>query len=1177
MKWDSSGRSWSELERILSARPETLPAPSVHAPQQSRSTRSTSPAPLTQSAGSVPYAELHAHSHYSFLDGASSPDALVSEAVRLGLTGLAITDHDGFYGAARFADAARFASAPLDTVYGAELSLGLDAPQLGAADPAGTHLLVLANGVDGYHRLAGAITEAQLAGGEKGRPRYDLDELAATANGEWTILTGCRKGAVRQALDRASTREAGNTAAARALADLVERFGHEHVLVELTDHGLPGDDIRVDRLAGLAADAGLPAVVTGAVHYAHSEHAQLADAMAAIRARRSLDELDAYLPATGAARLRTGAAMLRRFDHHADAVTRTAGIARQIGFPLRTARPKLPKLDVPGGHTQISWLRELAWQGAAERYRLPDRTVEDRLERELAVIEQLDFPGYFLIVHDLVRFAKSRGILCQGRGSAANSAICFVLGITAVDSVRYDLPFERFLSSLREEEPDIDVDFDSERREEVIQYVYERYGRRNAAQVANVISYRPKSAARDAAKALGYAPGKQDLEVLPADVEGLSQQLMKAPRHLGIHSGGMVLTEQPVGEVCPIEHARMPGRTVLQWDKDDCAAMGLVKFDLLGLGMLGALRITMDLAAETTGEHWTLETIPKEEAGVYDMLCRGDAVGVFQLESRAQINTLPRLLPRSFYDLVIEIALIRPGPLQGGAVHPYLRRRAGQEIPAYPHPKLEPVLARTLGVPLFQEQLMQMAMAIGDCDPEDADLLRRSMGSKRGTEQMNTLKEKLLAGMKRNGLTADEAIRIYEQIEAFANFGFAESHSISFALLVYVSAWLKLHYPAAFLVGLLQAQPMGFYSPRTLVEDARRHGVQVRPPDVQHSAAQASLEPLDPPAAVPDPATTPVAPSASASEFTPESEPEHRPEPEHKPKPDAEPTSSPGAVPPSSARPSGTPARPSGIPACAAAEQPEIPPFERGSADDSGRHRRDRAFTVRLGLASIRGIENAAAERIVTARRSGPFTDLADLARRADLDRRQLEALASAGACTGIGMGRREALWSAGPASDNRERFLPGIAVHVQPPLLPLLTAEEQTQLDIWSTGVIGDSRHPLALLRDRLDRRGVTRSDRIARTTAGRPVVVAGIVTHRQQPPTGGGVVFLTLEDEAGTVNIITWADVWHQFRVVARSSPALVVSGALERSPEGVVTVVAARFEPLPAPQAVSSRDFR
>jgi len=744
-------------------------------------------------------------------------------------------------------------------------------------------------------------------------------------------------------------------------------------------------------------------------------------------------------------------------------------------------------------------------------------------------------------VHEIVRFARARGILCQGRGSAANSAICYVLGVTAVDPARHDLLFERFVSASRGEPPDIDIDFESDRREKVIQYVYDRYGRHNAAQVANVISYRPRSAIRDAAKALGYSPaqqlrfaktaergGEMPLPEPPASAGGapsgdqppeavlrLAAQLREAPRHLGIHSGGMVLTERPVGEVCPIEHARMPGRTVLQWDKDACASMGLVKFDLLGLGMLSALRITMELAAEATGEHWTLDTLPKEEPGVYDMLCRADAIGVFQLESRAQLNTLPRMKPRSFYDLAIEIALIRPGPMQGGAVHPYLRRRDKIEEVSYPHPMLEPVLERTLGVPLFQEQLMEMARTIGNCDDAEADYLRRAMGSKRGVAKFERMKAKLFAGMKANGLTDEQAASIYAQIEAFADFGFAESHSISFALLVYASAWLKLHYPAAFLAGLLHSQPMGFYSPRTLTEDARRHGVEVLPPDVQRSDVQASLEP--------------TRGSARASRD-----------------------------------------------ACLDQDQPEVGPFDRDAPDTSATHRRDGAFAVRIGLAGIRGIEEKTAKRIAEARSEGPFADLADLARRADLGREQLEALAAAGACTGLGIERREALWNAAPAAENRERFLPGIAVYVQPPLLPVLTEAEQTELDLWTTGVVS-GRHPLALMRAELDARGVRRSDRLSAATPGSVVRVAGLVTHRQRPRTAGGITFITLEDEAGSVNIVVWSDVWQRNRLVARSSPALLISGVLERSPEGVLNVIAAGFEPLAAPSSVSSRDFQ
>ena len=1165
MGWHNSPLSWEEFERRLSGRapgaepaPGTEPEPGAEPAPGAEPEPGAEPAPApgtragstggAEDAPAVPYAELHAHSHFSFLDGASSPEQLVTEAARLGLSGLALTDHDGFYGAASFAEAAeaqaareardarergREAPPPLLTVYGAELSLGLDAPQLGAADPAGTHLLVLARGAEGYHRLAGAITEAQLAGGEKGRPRYDIDALAAAGAGHWAVLTGCRKGGVRRALAAGAPRAEGEALAAAELDRLTARFGRDGVYVELTHHGHPDDDDRNARLAALAAERGLPTVVTGNVHYATRSNAPLAEAMAAVRARRSLAELDPHLPASGAAHLRSGAAMLRRFARFPDAVARTVPLARELAFPLRAARPRLPKLELPEGQTQMSWLRRLVRDGAADRYGSPlPEHHRARLEQELRVIEEKDFPGYFLIVHDLVREARSRGILCQGRGSAANSAVCYVLGITAVDAIFYNLPFERFLSSMRDEEPDIDVDFDSERREEIIQYVYRTYGRRNAAQVANVISYRPKAAVRDAAKALGYGPGQQrawtrGLErrselgpeadgAIPEPVRRLAEAFLTAPRHLGIHSGGMVLTERPVGEVCPIEHARMDDRTVLQWDKEGCETMGLVKFDLLGLGMLSALQKTMDLVAASTGERWAFDTIPKEEPGVYDMLCRADAVGVFQVESRAQLNTLPRLLPREFYDLVIEIALIRPGPIQGGAVHPYLRRRNGTEEESYPHPKLVPVLERTLGVPIFQEQLMQMAVAIGNCTGEDADLLRRSMGSKRGSERMDSLRGKLFAGMRENGIGDEDAKRLYEQIEAFASFGFAESHSISFALVVYVSSWFKLHYPAAFLAGLLRSQPMGFYSPRELLQDARRHGVEVRPADVQRSGAFAGLEP----------------------------------------------------------RAGGT--APTGLDSCVSREQPPVPPFDAAARDTSALHRRDGSFAVRLGLSEIRGIEAETAERIARARAAGPFADLADLARRADLDRSRIEALAAAGACASLGIGRREALWAAAPAADNRERFLPGIAVHVQPPLLPVLSQAEQTALDLWATGVTLDA-HPLALLRDGLDARGVVRSDRVRQTPPGSTVEVAGLVTHRQRPGTAGGIVFITLEDEAGSVNVITWRDVWLRNRLVARASPALLIRGLLERSPEGVINVIADAFEPLAAPVGVSSRDFR
>ncbi|KQQ95256.1 DNA polymerase III subunit alpha [Leifsonia sp. Leaf325] len=1135
---------WSELERTLSAsrRPGApVAGDGGDSPAWSHKRQPYRPRPLEPASTEtvVPYAELHVHSTFSFLDGASPPEQLLEEAKRLGLVGIGITDHDGLYGVVRLAETAE-SHPEVKTIFGAELSLDLTMPQNGIADPEGSHLLVLARREEGYHRLAGAITTAQLAGAEKGRPSYDLEQLAEQADGHWLVLTGCRKGLVRQALAAS-----GPEAAAAELARLVDLFGHDNVAVEVFDHGHPEDSSINDELARLAASAGLPVVATNAVHYATPSEHRLASALAAVRARRSLDEMDGWLPAADGAHLRSGAEMAVRFARFPGAVERTVQYADELAFTLRSARPRLPKQEVPEGHTPMSWLRELVWRGAAEKYPGIPASVRDRLEKELDVIELKDFPGYFLIVHDIVQEARRLGILCQGRGSAANSAVCFTLDITAVDSIFYGLPFERFLSSLREEEPDIDVDFDSDRREEVIQYVYRKYGRLNAAQVANVISYRPKAAVRDMAKALGFSGGQQDAwskqverwgaEItsgdhdIPESVIELAGQVLSFPRHLGIHSGGMVLTDRPVGEVCPIEHARKENRTVLQWDKDDCAWMGLVKFDLLGLGMLAALQYTFDIARDVIGEEWTLATIPKEEPAVYDMLCRADSIGVFQVESRAQMGTLPRLLPRCFYDLVVEIALIRPGPVQGGAVHPYIRRRTGEEKVTYLHPKLKPVLERTLGVPLFQEQLMQMAMAVGGCTAEDADRLRRAMGSKRGIEKISTLKATLYRGMAENGIDEETADVIYTKIEAFANFGFAESHSISFGLLVYASSWFKLHYPAAFLAALLRAQPMGFYSPQTLTADARRHGVEVRRPDILLSGANAVLEPL-------------VSSSSSATD----------------------------AAPP-------TPSGPTGRDSCLDAAQPPVGTFDRGGADESEAHRRDGAFAVRLGLAEVGGIGLALAERIVAERETyGPYRSMADLSRRIGLNTEQLEALAAAGAFSGLGLERREALWSAGDAAQDRASFLEGSVVVVQPPLLPMLSEVEQVVYDLWSTGISPDD-HPIRHVRDVLSARGARAIDTLRTAESGRRIEVGGVITHRQRPATAGGITFMNIEDETGTLNVIAGVGVWTRYRRIAREAPAMVIRGILERSDEGVINLVADKFEPLAVAVHGRSRDFR
>ncbi|MFT4124471.1 MAG: error-prone DNA polymerase [Microbacteriaceae bacterium] len=1076
------------------------------------------------------YAELHAHSAFSFLDGASMPEELLEEAAHLGLSALALTDRDGLYGAARLAEAAALGGG-VATVFGAELSLGR--PVGGEPDPAGEHLLVLARGQEGYHALAGALTEAQLAGGEKGRPRYDLDALAA-AGTRLSVLTGCRKGAVRRALAGPGDRASRMRAAGRALDALAERF--ERVVVELHDHGEPAASADNDALFELARSRSLAVVATGNVHYARPGQHRLAETLAAVRARRSLDDLDGWLPATGAAHLRSPAEMARRFARYPGALETSVELAAEHAFELRRARPALPRQRVPAGHSPASWLRELVWRGATQRYPGLDAAGRARIERELDVIEAKGFPGYFLIVHDIVDFARSRGILCQGRGSAANSAVCYLLGITAVDPIGYRLPFERFLSSIREEEPDIDVDFDAGRREEVIQWVYERYGRRGAAQVATVIQYRPRNAVRDVARALGASAGQQDawsrhvergeLEAehdIPPLVVELAGQAARLPRHLGIHSGGMVLTERPVGEVCPIEPARMAGRTVLQWDKDDCAWMGLVKFDLLGLGILSAIRHGLDLVGEHLGEHWDLDRIPKEEAGVYDQLCRADSIGVFQVESRAQMGLLPRLQPRRFYDLVVQIALVRPGPIQGGAVHPFVRRKLGLEPVEYLHPSLRPVLERTHGVPIFQEQLMGIAMAVGGCSGEDADLLRRAMGSKRGRQKVDRLRERLYAGMAENGITGTDADTVYAQILAFADFGFAESHSLSFALLVYASAWLRLHYPAAFLAALLRSQPMGFYSPATLVADARRHGVCTRRPDVQRSGVRPGLEPVD-------------------------------------------------------ATVAGPPVPATGDPGCLARHQPPVPAeFDPADGFRAQDHRRDGGLAVRLGLADVAGVGEAAAARIVAEREAhGPFADMPELVRRTGLDAARLEALATAGAFASMGLGRREALWLAGDAARERAEFLPGTLVTLQPPLFTMPDAVDDLAADLWATGV-SPADHPIRHLRAALDGRGVLRSALLATAEPGRRVRVAGVVTHRQRPSTASGITFLNLEDEDGLVNVVCSAGVWQRHRRVARDSRALIVRGILERSLEGVVTLLADAFEPLATVGMQRSRDFR
>jgi error-prone DNA polymerase len=802
------------------------------------------------------YAELHCHSAFSFLDGVCLPEELVEKASKLGLSALAITDHNGLYGAARFARAA--AAEGLPTVFGAEISIGAAGPRTQNPDPPASHVVVLAKSPEGYRRLSSLITRGQLRG-RKGMPLVYLEELGE-GRGEWFVLSGCRKGPLSAALE-----EKGDPRAAeQALLGLIEAVGRDNLGVEIWLHGDPVDTVRNDVLAELAARHGLPVVATQNAHYCSPSKRYLHYVVSAIRAGKTLADLNPWLPVNGGAYLRSPAEQERRFARWPGAVENAHLIGQECSFPFSLLSPGLPSFAA-NGPEEAARLRKLVYDGAHRYYGLPaaERVggAYRQLDHELRVIEDLGFAGYFLLVWDIVRFCKERGIMCQGRGSAANSAVCYVLGITRADPVALGLLFERFLSPYRDGPPDIDLDIEAGRREEVIQYVFRKYGRTNAAQVASVIEYRFPSAFRDVARALSYSEHQINqwsarlrrrrgasiaswLDTVPPEVVSYARQLVGLPRHLGLHTGGIVISKVPVSEICPVEWATHPGRNVLQWDKDDCAYAGFVKFDLLGLRMLQAIKSSIEAIGRSEIPP-DPALLPQEEA-VYDMLSAGDTVGVFQVESRAQMNTVVRMKPRCFYDLVIEVALIRPGPIQSGSVHPYLRRRAGLEPVTYLHPLLEPALRKTLGVPIFQEQLMRMAMDAASFSAQEADALRAALSSKRSAENVERLKARLMEGFASNGIPQEVGEQIYKHLLAFADFGFPESHSISFAYITYISAWLKLHYPAAFYLGLLNSQPMGFWSPATIVEDARRHGIGVLAPDVNESDWDCTLKGEDP-------------------------------------------------------------------------------------------------------------------------------------------------------------------------------------------------------------------------------------------------------------------------------------------------------------------------------------------
>src|ERR1700688_4888634 len=785
------------------------------------------------------YAELHCRSNFSFLEGASHPEELVARAVELGLEAVALTDRDGLYGAVRFAKAAK--PTPLGAIAGAELTL--DVP-----DARFPRLVLLAEDERGYANVARAISNAQLRG-KKRDARSCLADFNGKSDGV-IVLSGSRQGYVEEALARGDVA----TAERRALM-LRDLFGGRFYL-ELQHHLRPDDARLVLAQIALAERLGMPYVATNGVAYAQREDARLCDVLTCVKYKTNLQNAGTLLLPNAEFYLKSPAQMARLFAPYPKALRATLEIAERCCFRLEKLAGQFPLFPVPPEEPSThSYLRTLVYRGAKRRYGEPlPSKVERQLEYELGIIARMDLAGYFLIVWDIARVAEELGVLAQGRGSAANSAVCYALGITAVDPVGMNLLFERFLSEERNEVPDIDIDFAHQDREQVIQYVYRRYGREHAAMAAEVITYRTLSAIRDVGKALGLSLAQVDAlakeydatetlhESKPGDnfaetLIAMCRRIEGFPRHMGIHSGGMVVTRDPLVQVAPIEWATMADRTIVQWDKDDLSDLGLIKIDLLGLGMLSLLRDAFTLYRRRYPERarMGLDTIPADDRPTYEMLQRADSIGVFQVESRAQMSMLPRLKPNCFYDLVMQVAIIRPGPIQGDMIHPFLRRRNGAEPVTYPHPKLKPILERTLGVPLFQEQGMRMAMEAAGFSAGEADKLRRAMGHKRSRERMAEIYPRLIDGMTHNGIPREDADKLYHMLEGFADYGFPESHAASFALLAYASAYVKCHDPAVFLAAILNVQPMGFYSTEVLVNDARRHGVAVKPIAVNES------------------------------------------------------------------------------------------------------------------------------------------------------------------------------------------------------------------------------------------------------------------------------------------------------------------------------------------------------
>ena len=1022
------------------------------------------------------YAELQVITNFSFLRGGSHPAELVEQAKACGLSAIAVTDRNTLAGVVRAHIAAK--EHGLRLVVGCRLDLQ-DGPSL----------LCYPTDRAAYGRLCRLLTTGQRRA-DKGQCTLTLDDVAEHAAGQVFVVVPPDDGVPRDFAARLQTIVSTLDAPTYLAA---------HHLYRGTDRR------RIARLAALAETCGTPLVATNDVLYHTPARRALQDVLTCIRETCTIHEAGLRLEANTERHIKDGAEMARLFKGHEDALARTIEIAERCTFSLDELRYKYPDEPVPDGKTPQGHLEDLTWQGAAQRF--PDgipKKIKDALRHELELIDTLGYAPYFLTVHDIVAFARGQGILCQGRGSAANSAVCYTLGITSVDPNQIDLLFERFVSAERSEPPDIDVDFEHERREEVIQYIYERYGREKSGLAATVISYRARSAVREVGKAMGLSEnvvgalagtvwgstgkGLRDSQVHEGGLDPndpflqrtleLTEELIGFPRHLSQHVGGFVLTRGPLCEVVPIGNAAMEDRTVVEWDKDDLDALGILKVDVLGLGMLTCIRKCFDLLGAHYDRPLTLATVPQEDPKVYDMLCEADTIGVFQVESRAQMAMLPRLRPRCFYDLVIEVAIVRPGPIQGDMVHPYLRRRDRIEEVAYPRPapehgppdELEQVLKKTLGVPLFQEQAMRVAIVAAKFTPGEANQLRHAMATFRRHGTIHTLKDKMVGRMIARGYDPDMAERCFRQIEGFGDYGFPESHSASFSLLVYVSAWLKCHYPAVFACGLLNAQPMGFYAPAQIVRDARDHGAEVRPVDLNHSDWDNTLEPAA-----------------------------------------------------------------------------------------------DGAWALRLGLRQVDGLGEEHGARIVAAR-NHPYENTYDVWRRAGVPVAALEKLATADAFRSMGLDRRQALWDV--RGLKAEKPLPLFAYAEaredgpeQEVALPAMPLSEHVVID-YQVLRLSLKAHPMSFLRDHFTRGGIVPTQTLQTMKNGAPVAVAGVVLVRQRPGTASGVVFMTVEDETGIANAVIWPKVFARYRKAVMASRLVLLRGRIQ-SDNRVIHVVVDRLE--------------